>query len=197
MKRLLIVLALLATGQMAAQDGSLKMYLRGGVNYNTGQLGLDSGLTQGSLIVEGEKPNNGFHFGVSVREFHSNGSYLSLDAGYHETSYDVTFIDPTGQQVTERLQSQAIQVGLSPGIRVFKFIRGQAGINATFEMNDTFEETFNTYKLGYRLGTGLDFGTYSIDVMYLGSFRSTGGEWNGLTMNNATSEYLVGLAIKI
>jgi len=197
MKRLLLVLAMFAAGHLAAQDGSLKMYLRGGVNYNTGQLGLDSGLTQGSLIVEGEIPNNGFHFGLSVREFHDNGSYLSFDAGYHETSYDVILVDPSGQQVTQRLQSQAIQVGVSPGIRVFKFIRGQAGINATFEMNDTFEETFNTYKLGYRIGSGLDFGNYSIDVMYLGSFRSTSGEWNGLTLNNATSEYLVGLAIKI
>lgn len=197
MKYLLIVACLVSGFHVASQDNDLKFYLRAGANFNTGSLGLDSGLTSAGQILDQEIPNNGYHLGFSMREYRHGGQYVALDAGYHETSFDLVGTDPNGNPFTQTLTSQTVQVAISPGFRLFRFVRAQAGINAVFQLNEDFQSTFDTYKLGYRLGTGLDMGNLSIDAMYVASFMSTNGTWNNIPLSSNTSSYLLSLSVKL
>ncbi|MBT3364433.1 MAG: hypothetical protein HOE88_01820 [Flavobacteriales bacterium] len=197
MKYLLLVAFLVSGFHLAAQDSDLNFYLRSGINFNTSSLGLDSGLTSAGQILNQEIPNNGYHLGFSLREYKNDGQFLALDAGYHETSFDLVGIDPNGNPVTQTLTSQTIQAAISPGFRLFRFIRAQAGINCVFQLNEDFQSTFDSYKLGYRLGSGLDFGNISIDAMYIASFMSTDGTFSNIPLSSNTSNYLLGLSVKL
>lgn len=200
MKRFALALlgvALSVPALSQSSDSKIKAYLRGGVNYNLSGVGLDSGLVSAGSIARLERPVNGWHAGITVREQRKDGSYLAFESLYSARTYTFQGIDIEGRPFDETLQSQSVQLALSPGFRMFKLVRAQAGINALFELNDTFQSTFSNYQLGYRLGVGLDLGSFTLDVALNSAFTAQGGTWNGLPLSNRPSEYLVSLGYKL
>ena len=200
MKRFALALlgvALSVPALSQSSDSKIKAYLRGGVNYNLNGVGLDSGLVNAGSIARLESPVNGWHAGLTVREQRKDGSYLSFESLYSARTFTFKGIDSDGNTFDETLQSQSVQLALSPGVRMFKLVRAQAGINALFELNDTFQSTFSNYQLGYRLGVGLDLGSFTVDVALNSAFTAQGGTWNGLPLSNRPSEYLVSLGYKL
>jgi hypothetical protein len=200
MKRFALVLlgvALSVPALSQSSDSKIKAYLRGGVNYNLNGVGLDSGLVNAGSIARLESPVNGWHAGLTVREQRKDGSYLSFESLFSARTFSFKGIDSDGSTFDETLQSQSVQLALSPGVRMFKVVRAQAGINALFELNDTFQSTFSDYQFGYRLGVGLDLGSFTVDVALNSAFTAQGGTWNGLSLSNRPSEYLVSLGYKL
>ena len=200
MKRFALALlgvALSVPALSQSSDSKIKAYLRGGVNYNLNGVGLDSGFVSAGSIARLERPVNGWHAGITVREQRKDGSYLAFESLYSARTYTFQGIDIEGRPFDETLQSQSVQLALSPGFRMFKLVRTQAGINALFELNDTFQSTFSNYQLGYRLGVGLDLGSFTVDVALNSAFTAQGGTWNGLPLSNRPSEYLVSLGYKL
>ena len=200
MKRFALALlgvALSVPALSQSSDSKIKAYLRGGVNYNLNGVGLDSGFVSAGSIARLERPVNGWHAGITVREQRKDGSYLAFGSLYSARTYTFQGIDIEGRPFDETLQSQSVQLALSPGFRMFKLVRAQAGINALFELNDTFQSTFSNYQLGYRLGVGLDLDSFTVDVALNSAFTAQGGTWNGLPLSNRPSEYLVSLGYKL
>ena len=193
----LLGVALSVPALSQSSDSKIKAYLRGGVNYNLSGVGLDRGLVNAGSIARLESPINGWHAGLTVREQRKDGSYLALESLYSARTFTFKGIDTDGNTFDETLQSQSVQLALSPGLRMFKLVRVQAGINALFELNDTFQSTFSDYQLGYRLGVGLDLGSFTFDVALNSAFTAQGGTWNGLPLSNRPSEYLVSLGYKL
>jgi hypothetical protein len=191
-------LALSVPALSQSSDSKIKAYLRGGVNYNLNGVGLDSGFTNAGSIARLERPVNGWHAGLTVREQRNDGSYLAFESLYSARTYTFQGTDLNGNTFDETLQSQSVQLALSPGFRLFKLVRAQAGINALFELNDDFKSTFANYQLGYRLGVGLDLGkSLTLDVALNSAFNAQGGTWNGLQLSNRPSEYLVSVGYKL
>jgi hypothetical protein len=200
MKRFALALlgvALAVPALSQSSDSKIKAYLRGGVNYNIDGVGFGPGLIDAGSIARLERPVNGWHAGLTVREQRKDGTFLAFESLFSARTYTFQGIDANGNAFDETLQSQNVQLALSPGFRMFKLIRAQAGINALFELNDAFRSTFNDYQLGYRLGVGLDLGSITVDVALNSAFTSQGGVWNGLTLSNRPSEYLVSLGYKL
>ncbi len=194
----LLGLALTVPALSQSSDSKIKVYVRGGVNYNLQGVGLDSGLVNAGSIARLERPVNGWHAGLTVREYRKDGSYLAFESLYSARTYTFQGYDREGNPFDETLQSQNVQLALSPGFRLFKLVRAQAGINALFELNDDFQSTFSNYQLGYRLGVGLDLGkSFTVDVALNSAFTAQGGTWNGLPLSNRPSEYLVSLGYKL
>ena len=194
----LLGLALTVPALSQSSDSKIKVYMRGGVNYNLQGVRLDSGLVNAGSIARLERPVNGWHAGLTVREYRKDGSYLAFESLYSARTYTFQGYDREGNPFDETLQSQNVQLALSPGFRLFKLVRAQAGINALFELNDDFQSTFSNYQLGYRLGVGLDLGkSFTLDVALNSAFTAQGGTWNGLPLSNRPSEYLVSLGYKL
>ncbi len=200
MKRFILALlgvALSVPALSQSSDSKINAYLRGGVNHNLNGVGLDSGLVNAGSIARLERPVNGWHAGLTVREQRKDGSYLALESLFSARIYTFQGIDNEGNPFDETLNSQSVQLALSPGFRMFKLMRAQAGINAQFELNDDFYSTFSNYQLGYRLGVGLDLGSLTLDVALNSAFNARGGTWNGLQLSNRPSEYLVSVGYKL
>lgn len=200
MKKIFIAvlgLALSLPALSQSTDSKIKAYIRGGVNYNLNGVGLDSGFVNAGNIVRLEQPVNGWHAGFTVREYRKDGGYLAFESLYSSRTFTFEGMDANGDPYNETLQSQNVQLALSPGVRMFKVVRAQAGINAIFELNDTFQSTFNDFQMGYRLGVGLDLGSFTVDVALNSAFTAQGGTWNGLPLSNLPSEYLVSLGYKL
>jgi hypothetical protein len=193
----LLGLALSVPVLSQSSDSKIKAFIRGGVNYNLNGVGLDSGFVNAGSIVRLEQPVNGWHAGITVREYRKDGGYLSFESLYSSRTFTFSGIDASGTPYNETLESQNVQLALSPGVRMFKVIRAQAGINAIFELNDTFQSTFSDFQMGYRLGAGLDLGSFTFDVALNSAFTSQGGTWNGLPLSNQPSEYLVSIGYKL
>lgn len=181
-----------------AQSEGLKFYLQGGVNYNTGTIGVDSALSTTGQIIEDINSFNGWHAGITIREYRNSTQYLSFESIYafNKTELIIGPRDSLSLPTYQTLSSQTIQLAISPGFRIFKLLRGQAGLNGVFQLNNTFQESFNSFKLGYRLGLGLDIFKLTADLAFNASFDPTLGIFNGIPLSNANSQFLLTLGYK-
>jgi hypothetical protein len=181
-----------------SQSEGLKFYLQGGVNYNTGTLGVDSALSSASQIIEDINSFSGWHAGLTIREYRSSTQYLSFESlyAYNKTKLTIGAADSLSLPTYQTLTSQTLQLAISPGFRIFKILRAQAGLNGVFQLNNTFKESFDTFKLGYRLGVGLDIFKLTADLAYNASFDPTLGIFEGVPLSNANSQFLLTLGYK-
>jgi len=155
----LLGLALSVPALSQSSDSKIKAYLRGGVNYNLNGVGLDSGFTNAGSIARLERPVNRMARGAH-RARTAQRRQLPRVRNRFIPHAPTPFRAPTstGTRLTKPCSHQSVQLALSPGFRLFKLVRAQAGINALFELNDDFKSTFANYQLGLPLGRWPRFG---------------------------------------
>ncbi|CAI8297106.1 MAG: Uncharacterised protein [Owenweeksia sp. TMED14] len=180
-----------------AQTEGIKFYVQGGVNYNTGAMGIDSAMTSAEQVINDIKSFNGWQAGFTVREYRNSTQYLSFESLYAYSKTEIiSGVDTLTPLITENLTSQTLQLAISPGFRIFKLLRGQAGLNAVFQLNKNFQESFETFKLGYRLGVGLDVLSITADLAYNASFNPSIGILNGIPLSNGNSQFILSIGYK-
>lgn len=181
-----------------AQNESLKFYIQAGINQNTGSLGFDSALASASQLISDINAFNGWQVGFTIREYHSETQYLAFETLYssNETKLVIGPPDSLSLPTTQTLNSQKIMLSISPGFRIFRLIRGQAGLNGIFELNNGFQESFDSFKLAYRLGVGLDIFKLTADISYNASFNKSFGVLDGIPLSNSHSQFLFTIGYK-
>ena len=181
-----------------AQNESLKFYIQAGINQNTGSLGFDSALASTSQLISDINAFNGWQVGFTIREYHSETHYLAFETLYssNETKLVIGPSDSLSLPTIQTLNSQKIMLSISPGFRIFRLIRGQAGLNGIFELNNGFQESFDSFKLAYRLGVGLDIFKLTADIAYNASFNKSFGILDGIPLSNSHSQFLFTIGYK-
>lgn len=194
MKWRVTLLAMLGMGIIStAQD--LEWGVKGGLTYNLTELGLSSAVSASGEVFNGERSHNGWHVGLAVRDDITDNFYVQLDGLYNRTSHTVHGVGEGGGSVQESIDFTSAQFNLTPGIRMFNFLRLQGGLNGNLAINDAYEHSFGSFGLGYQLGVGVDLGPLTLDIGYNASFSEHNGQWNGIPLNSNRGELLMSVGI--
>lgn len=194
MKRLVMFIAMSVAG-MGLNAQELDWGVKGGLTYNMTELGLGSAVSTSGEVFSGERSHNGWHLGLAVRDEIGDNFYVQFDGLYNETSIEMNGVDEGGQPVVQQFTQNSIQMNLAPGIKVFRLLRAQVGLNGNLMLDNDFADTFGRFQLGYQLGVGLDLGPITFDVGYNASFQDHSGEWNGIPLSNDRGELLMSVGL--
>lgn len=195
MKQYITLLAMLATGPMLFGQNGLEWGVKGGLTYNMSELGLSSAVSTTGEVFSGERSNNGWHLGMSVRDEVTKNFYVQFDGLYNQSAFRITGTDGQGNEVQEDLLQRSVQMNLTPGIKLFRFVRVQGGLNGNLWLDREYVDTFGRFHLGYQLGVGVDLGPMTLDLGYNASFKDHKGEWNGIPLSSDRGELLMSVGI--
>ncbi len=190
MKRMIMLIAMSVAG-MGLNAQGLEWGVKGGLTYNMTDLGLGSAVSTSGEVFSGERSHNGWHLGLAVRDEIGDNFYVQFDGLYNETSFQMQGTDPNGAPVTQEFTQNSIQMNLAPGVRVFRLLRAQAGLNGNLILDREFADTFGRFQLGYQVGAGVDLGPITFDIGYNASFANHDGEWNGIPLSSERGELLM------
>lgn len=193
MKRLLI--AALVIAGMAVHAQELEWGVKGGLTYNMSDLSLSSAVNTSGEVFTGDRSHNGWHAGLAVRDEITNNFYLQFDALYNQSTFVLEGEDPQGAPIESELVEKSVQLNLSPGIKVFRLLRVQGGLNGNLWLDQDYVDTFGRFHLGYQLGVGVDLGPITFDIGYNSSFNSTSGEWNGIPLTNNRGNLMMSVGL--
>ncbi|NVK27671.1 MAG: porin family protein [Flavobacteriia bacterium] len=195
MRRIVMLIAMTVAGMgLEAQD--FQWGVKGGLTYNMTDLSLGDAVSTSGEVFSGDRSNNGWHLGLTARDELTDNFYVQFDALYNQTSITMDGVDENGQPVSQEFTQNAINLNLAPGVRVFKVLRAQAGLNGNLWLDNEYAETFGRFQLGYQLGVGLDFGPLTFDIGYNTSFKDHDGEWNGIPLSTNRGELLMTVGIQ-
>jgi hypothetical protein len=169
--------------------------IKGGLNFPMKGFSLDQAGDNINSIFTEEKKANGWHAGLFGRAYLGNSFYLGSSISYlHNSS---TLIGKVGdvEKSIDFNQSGSMMDAVI-GIELLNFLRFQGGVNGMVYFDNTWQNTFNTFGVGYNFGVGVDIWKLTLDVNYYSSFNNHSGEWNGIPLSYNQSNLLVGLGIK-
>ncbi|GGH67998.1 outer membrane beta-barrel protein [Phaeocystidibacter marisrubri] len=194
MKKILLMMAMVVAG-MGLHAQEVEWGVKGGLTYNMTDLGLKSAVNTSGEVFSGERSNNGWHLGLAVRDEFTKNFYVQLDGLYNQSKFTLSGTDANGNPIQTELMQQSIQTNLTPGIKMFHFLRVQVGLNGNIWLDDAYADTFGRFELGYQLGVGVDLGPLTFDIGYNASFKDNRGDWNGIPLSQNRGELLMSVGI--
>ena len=189
MKNISIILFLLTSTTLFAQQGMWG--LKGGLNYNLSEIGLDEAYNGVGDIFEGEKSSNGWHAGLVSRLFLGEKFFVQFEGLYSQSKNEVTGKTINNTPIEKEFNKQVVQFDILGGFKFFSFLRLQGGLIGQLSLNKEYTDTFDGLGLGYNLGTGVSLGRFNVDIGYNASFQNHDGEWRGIPLTHNTSEVLM------
>ncbi len=189
MKHFPIIFLLLVSTSLLAQKGSWG--LKGGLNYNLSEIGVNEAYNSVGDIFEGEKSYNGWHAGLVSRLFLSETFFVQFEGLYSESKNVVVGKTINNTPLEKEFKKQVGQFDILGGFEFFNFVRLQGGLIGQLSLNKEYTETFNGLGFGYNLGAGVNLGKFNLDIGYNASFQNHDGEWRGIPLTHNTSEVLM------
>ena len=185
MKKVLLVLTVLALATSVNAQGFLSWGVRGGLS-STSFDPLDYSGTNYS-IENLENSTVGFHVGVFTRVKVAM-IYIQPELLYSSVNNDIKLTDISTNSTSEITQSFGrIDIPVLVGVK-FGPLRVNAGPVGSFYAKvqdgfDAIESEFNNMTFGYQAGIGLDLGKkLTIDLKYEGAVKSDAVTYAGTTM---------------
>jgi hypothetical protein len=197
MKKVSLLVITLVAGMSAgmAQDKISGWGLKGGMNFPMDGFTFDQAGDNISSIFTQQNNANGWHAGLWGRAYVTDRIYLGSELLYLHNTTEISAKTESGDYTTNFNRSGVMMDGVA-GIRFFRFLRVQGGVNGMAYVNNTWQDTFDTFGAGYTFGTGVDIWKVSVDVGYFGSFKSQQGNWQGVPLSYDRSDLLVSLSFK-
>ena len=193
MKKTFLIAAILCF--TAAYSQKSTWGVKGGLNFNLSEMGVDNAYNSIGDIFNGETTNNGWHAGLVSRSFLTDNFFVQFQGMYSESSTVLTGQTITSMPLEEEFKKQVAQFDIIPGFTFFNVIRAQGGLIGQLALNQDYANTFGPFGMGYNLGAGLTFGKFNVDIAYNGSFNNAEGEWKGIPLTHNTSEILMSIGI--
>ena len=164
------LLAALFTFSMAWSQSST-WGVKGGLNFNLSEMGVENAYNSIGDIFEGENTNNGWHAGLVSRSFLTDNFYVQFQGMYAQSSNTLTGKNSNQQPLETEFKKQVIEFDILPGFTFFKFIRAQGGLIGQLSVNKQYSDAFGPFGMGYNLGAGITLGKFNVDIAYNGSFK--------------------------
>ena len=172
-----------------AQKGSWG--LKGGLNYNLSEIGVDEAYNTVGDIFEGEQSFNGWHAGLVSRLFLGETFFVQFEGLYSESKNTAYGKTSTNDPLEKEFKKQVGQFNILGGFEFFSFLRLQGGLIGQLSLNKEYTDIFEGLGLGYNLGVGASLGRFNLDIGYNASFQNHSGEWRGIPLTHNTSEVLM------
>lgn len=181
MRKLFLLLVVLAASASLASAQIIKFGVKGGVNINSSEFVLNNGSIK-NQVLESVKNYAGYHVGFMTR-INLAAIYVQGDVLYVRNSYAY---DIKGGQL--KVKENKLSVPVVAGLNIL-FLRVYAGPKFDFDLSnnlkksignsDAIKETFDNRWLGYQLGVGADlFNRISVDLSYNGYFKAPTQQYN-------------------
>lgn len=188
-------MSLFAAIAVTGRSQELEFGVKGGRNYNLAEMGIGPAISAGGEVFNGDRSHDGWHLGFAMRDEFTDRFYIQFDALYSQFNTTFSGSNNAGESIEKEWIYRSAQFNLSPGIKVFRFLRFQAGLNGNLALNEVYSETFGVFDLGYQVGVGVDLGPLTFDVGYNTSFNDHDGNWNGIPLSHHRSELMVSVGL--
>ena len=193
MKKIFVIAAILCF--TAAYSQKSTWGVKGGLNFNLSEMGVDNAYNSIGDIFNGEITNNGWHAGLVSRSFLTDNFYVQFQGMYSQSSNTLSGKTTMNTPLEEEFKKQVAQFDILPGFTFFNVIRAQGGLIGQLSVNKQYSDTFGPFNIGYNLGAGITLGKFNLDIAYNGSFKDTDGEWRGIPLSHNTSEILMSIGV--
>lgn len=193
---MLFALALIAGISVSqAQNEKNTWGIKGGINYPMdGFTFSETGDNISSIFTEEERAT-GWHAGIFGRLYAGDNIYFASNLLYLQNEFVLSGLK-SDETFKQTFITNGSQLDVVAGIEMFQFLRVQGGVNGFMYLNETWNETFDTFGAGYTFGAGVDLWKFTIDVNYNGSFKENSGHWNGVPLSYNRSDLMVSLGFK-
>lgn len=195
MKKLILSLALLAFALTGYSQGF--------------SFGPKVGLSQTQLDLKSDQFKNGeskfgYHVGIFAR-IGLGPLYLQPEVLYTQTQGQFTF-DPADAPIKEyEADFNRVDIPVMVGLKMFKFLRIQAGPIASINVNSEIKDAANTVQdvdfkdatLGYQAGLGLDIGNLIIDAKYESSLDKFSGKVGGFSTDQRVNQWILSVGFRL
>ncbi len=197
MKKLTLIAFVLVAGMSAgmAQEKISGWGVKGGMNFPMDGFSFDQTADNINSIFTSQNNANGWHAGVWGRGYLTDRLYVGSNLLYIHNTSEVSAKTESGD-FAKTFNHSGVSMDAVAGLRFFRFLRVQGGVNGMAYVNDTWQNTFDTFAAGYTFGAGVDIWKISFDVGYYGSFKEHQGTWQGVPLSYNRSDLLVGIGLK-
>jgi len=193
MKKIFLLASILCFSMAWSQNSTWGV--KGGLNFNMSEMGVENAYNYVGDIFEGEQTSNGWHAGLVSRSFLTDNFFVQFQGMYSQSSTTLSGKTTGNLPMEEEFNKQVAQFDILPGFTFFNFIRAQGGLIGQLAVNTQYSDTFGPFGMGYNLGAGITLGKFNVDIAYNGSFTDADGEWRGVPLSHNTSEILMSIGV--
>jgi hypothetical protein len=195
MKKLILSLALLAFALTGYSQGFA--------------FGPKVGLSQTKLDLKSDDFKSGdSKFGYHVGLFARIGIgplYLQPEVLYTQTQGQFSFDDGVGAIKEYEADFNRVDIPVMVGLKMFKFLRIQAGPIASINVNSELKDAGTTVKdfkfedatVGYQAGLGLDIGNLIIDAKYESSLDKFTGNMGNFSTDQRVNQWILSVGFRL
>lgn len=195
MKKLILSLALLAFALTGYSQGFA--------------FGPKVGLSQTELDLKSDDFKSGdSKFGYHVGLFARIGIgplYLQPEVLYTQTQGQFSFDDGVGAIKEYEADFNRVDIPVMVGLKMFKFLRIQAGPIASINVNSELKNAGTTVRdakfedatIGYQAGLGLDIGNLIIDAKYESSLDKFSGGMAGFSTDQRVNQWILSVGFRL
>jgi hypothetical protein len=195
MKKLILSLALLAFALTGYSQGF--------------SLGPKVGLSQTELDLKSDDFKNGdakfgYHVGIFAR-IGIGPLYLQPEVLYTQTQGQFTF--DRGVDGIEEYEADfnRVDIPVMVGLKMFKFLRIQAGPIASINVNSELKDAGNTIQdvkfddatIGYQAGLGFDIGNLIIDAKYESSLSKVSSNVGNFSTDQRVNQWILSVGFRL
>lgn len=189
---ILLILALILTGSVKAQDFSI---------------GPKFGVSQANIKVNGDGYSSGddkmgYHVGMFVR---MGGASIFVQPEFLYTSTGGFIVDENNNATIETTFNR-LDIPMMVGIKLAKFFRVQAGPIASIILDQSFGEDpiaatqnidYRSSTIGYQAGIGLDLGNLILDAKYESSLGKIAGSVAGFQTDQRQTQLVLSAGFRL
>jgi hypothetical protein len=175
MKKFFAILFVLTAFFANAQKGTWG--IKGGLNFNLSEVGLEEAHNGLGDIFDGEKSENGWHAGLVTRSYLTESFFVQFQGLYSQTSNTINGKSSYNIPIEQQFDKKLAEFDILPGFQILKIIRVQGGVIGQLALSKDYADTFGPFNVGYNVGAGLTLGKFNVDIAYNGSFQNHYGEW--------------------
>lgn len=195
MKKLVLSLALLAFALTGYSQGF--------------SIGPKVGLSQTNLDLKSDQFKNGeskfgYHVGLFAR-INLGGLYLQPEVLYTQTAGQFSF-DPDDLPIKDyEADFNRVDIPVMLGVKVFNFLRFQAGPIASINVNSEIINAGETVRgadfgkatIGYQAGLGVDIGNLIVDAKYESSLDKITGNVAGFNTDQRVNQWILSVGFRL
>lgn len=179
-----------------AQNKKSGWGIKGGMNFPMDGFSINQAGQNVNSIFTSQSHVNGWHAGVYGRAYASKKLYFGSSLMYINNENKLSGKTGDGD-FNKTFATNAAQLDAVMGVRMFKFLRLQGGVNGLAYLNNDFRQTFDTFGAGYTFGVGIDLWRIGFDLNYNTSFKDQTGTWNNIPLHYNRSDLMLSMSIKL